>query len=87
MRFQPVLLAVDPQRELRWRGSVGVRGVFDGEHIFQLQKLAGGGTRLLHGERFSGLLVPFIMRGAMLEATRNGFIAMNTALKKRLETR
>lgn len=85
MRFRPVLLVVEAARELRWRGSVGVRGLLDGEHTFQLLKISDNRTRLLHAERFSGLLVPLIMRGALLDATRNGFVAMNEALKRRAE--
>ena len=42
-------------------------------------------TRFIQGERFSGLLVgPFVRRG-MLDATRQGFHAMNIALKERAE--
>jgi hypothetical protein len=39
----------------------------------------------LQRERFSGLLVPLIMRGEMLIATRRGFTAMNEALKSKAE--
>jgi hypothetical protein len=85
MRFRPVLLAIVSARELRWRGSFGFRGLFDGEHSFQLQSLSANRTRLLQRERFSGLLVPLIMRGPMLVATRQGFTAMNEALKSKAE--
>jgi hypothetical protein len=41
--------------------------------------------RFLHAERFSGVLLPFIGK-QLFEATRQGFEAMNTALKQRAET-
>jgi hypothetical protein len=85
MRFRPVLLAVISSSELRWRGSLGFRGLFDGEHSFQLRSLSANRTQLLQRERFSGLLVPLIMRGEMLIATRRGFTAMNEALKSKAE--
>jgi hypothetical protein len=84
MRFAPVILSVRPDRELRWRGSVLVGGVFDGEHYFLLEPLDENRTRFTHGEIFSGLLVG-LMSG-MLPATRQGFEAMNAALKARAET-
>jgi hypothetical protein len=86
MRFTPILLAVDEAKELRWRGSLGVSGIFDGEHAFVLEPAAGGRTRFVQSERFSGLLAGLIMRGSMLDATRQGFAAMNEALKKRAES-
>jgi hypothetical protein len=57
---------------------------FDGEHAFQLELLSTAGCRLLHTERFSGLLVG-LMSGSWLDATRDGFKAMNGALKRRAE--
>jgi hypothetical protein len=36
---------------------------------------------LIHGEVFSGLLVPLVFRGAMRAGTERGFAAMNRALK------
>ena len=86
MRFRPRLLAVEPERELRWRGSVLVRGLFDGEHSFRLEPLPGGGTRFRQDEDFSGLLVPLAGKG-LLSATEGGFQAMNESLKRHAEQR
>jgi len=80
MRFRPVVLTVRPERELRWLGSVMVRGVFDGEHFFLLEPLGDDHTRLTHGEEFSGFLVGPM--SGMLAATQAGFVEMNKALKK-----
>lgn len=85
MTFKPMLLTVKPARELRWRGSLVLPGVFDGEHAFLLDEIAPQKTRLTQSETFSGLLAHLIMSDSMLQATRAGFIAMNEALKRRAE--
>lgn len=81
MRFRPRLLVVDPMRELRWKGRLIVPGLFDGEHFFRLEPNTGG-TRLIHGEIFSGLL-PALMSPASFNPIEAGFQAMNEALARR----
>ena len=83
MTFRPTLLAVEPGRELRWRGRLLVPGLFDGEHAFRLHARRRG-TRLRQEEDFGGLLLP-LFGGARLARTRRGFEAMNAALKRRAE--
>lgn len=82
--FQPEVLAVVPEQEFRWEGHLFVRGLFDGEHYFQLEALPGGKCRLIHGENFRGLLAGMIL-GMIGEQTRQGFEKMNQALKERCE--
>jgi hypothetical protein len=74
---------VEPGKELRWRGSLPIPGLFVGEHYFQLSSPSPGKTHLVHGEDFTGLLLPFV--GGMLAATEQGFEDMNRALKARAE--
>jgi hypothetical protein len=83
VRFQPTLLVVEPARELRWRGKLFIKGLFDGEHFMQLIELAPGRTRFIHGENFSGILVKLL--GRALTQTARGFVFMNQALKRRVE--
>ncbi|WP_046866518.1 SRPBCC domain-containing protein [Microvirga massiliensis] len=85
MRFRPMVRAANANQELRWLGSLLVPGLFDGEHYFVLEPQGNGTTRFVHGERFSGILVGLIMSTGMLDATRQGFEAMNAALKQRAE--
>ena len=85
MVFKPLVLTADPPRELRWRGRLLVPGLFDGEHYFRLEPQPGGTTKLVHGEDFSGLLVP-MSRRSLEQGTRAGFVLMNEALKKRAES-
>jgi hypothetical protein len=83
MTFKPTVTAAEPNRELGWLGHLLVRGLFDGEHRFEIDDLGDGRSRLTQSERFSGLLVrPF---GGTLAKTERGFEAMNRALKERAE--
>ena len=85
MSIKPKLLVFEPQKELRWKGQLFAPGVFDGEHYFQLFEPSPGTVRFVHGEVFSGFLVPLVFRGSMRAATERGFAAMNEALKARAE--
>ncbi|MCB0858728.1 MAG: SRPBCC domain-containing protein [Solirubrobacterales bacterium] len=83
MTFKPKVLVADPAVELRWLGRLVVPGIFDGEHWFRLEPL-GGGTRLVQGENFSGLLPPLL--GKVITRAEQGFRELNLALKERAET-
>lgn len=84
MTMKPSVLKNDKFREFRWLGHLFVKGLFDGEHFFILEKISGEETRLIHGENFSGLMVGILMK--MIGAkTLAGFEAMNKALKKEAE--
>ncbi|MEV1128778.1 SRPBCC domain-containing protein [Agromyces sp. NPDC049794] len=84
MTFKPTVLTAIPGRELRWLGRLGFGGLFDGEHFFVLDRDADGGTRMTHGEEFSGILVSLM--GGATRNTDDGFDAFNHALKHRAET-
>lgn len=84
MKFRPVIVALQPERELRWIGRLFLPGIFDGEHQFQIEPIGENRTRLIHREVFSGLLVP-LMRWSLETQTRQGFEEMNRALKTRVE--
>jgi hypothetical protein len=84
LELRPTLLAADPEKELRWRGHFLFRGLFDGEHFFRLTELEPNSTRFSHGEDFSGILVK--LASSALTKTARGFVYMNQALKKRVET-
>lgn len=84
MTFRPVVVAAEENRHFRWRGSLPIPGLFTGEHYFILEALSPTRTRLFHGEDFSGLLVRFA-RSGLSGPTRQGFEAMNQALRTRVE--
>ncbi len=39
MKFKPTILGSETNRELRWRGSLPIPGLFTGEHIFTIKQL------------------------------------------------
>lgn len=81
--MRPTVTEVVPGRVLEWWGHLGVRGIFDGRHRFELHP-SGTGTRLVQRETFTGVLVPFMAR--MLDGpTATGFALMNDALRDRAE--
>lgn len=84
MSFRPTVLAADPAKELRWVGRLGVPGLFDGEHRFGIESLGPDRVRFVQEERFAGLLTPLVLR-FLERGTRQGFEAMNQALKARAE--
>ena len=81
--FRPVVVAVNPLRELRWLGSLPIPGLVGGEHVFLIEPVQPARVRFVQRERFAGILVPFIRK--TLSATRAGFEQMNLALKARAE--
>ncbi len=84
MTIRPVLLKADPPNEIRWKGHLVIRGLFDGEHIFEIRPEGTGRCRFIQREIFSGLLLPLVTR--MLKGgTAHGFAEMNKALKERAE--
>jgi hypothetical protein len=82
MRFHPTVMSVVPNRELRWLGKVGIRGLFDGEHIFELIPMGSQSTRFVQRERFRGIFLPFLAR-RLERDVRRGFDEMNRALRER----
>ena len=84
MQFQPLVLVCKRNQEFRWKGKLFIKGLFDGEHYFILKSIGDNKTQLIHGERFSGLLTPVLLK-MIGESTLAGFEAMNEALKARAE--
>lgn len=84
MRFHPVVVRLEPVRELAWAARLLVPGLFDGEHAFRLSDGGAGGTRLELLATFDGVVVPLLpwKTGAGL---RDGFGAMVRALRTRAE--
>lgn len=84
-RFFPKLLAVVPQRELRWTMPFKVPGIYDFEHFWTLRPLEGGRTHLRHGVTLSGILTPLVW--PWVRRLEGPFRDMNEAHKSRAERR
>ena len=82
--FNPLLLVVEPGRELRWQGRPGVRFLFESEHIYLLKETSEGKTHLDHDMNFWGLLIPPV-KNLIEKATRVPFNDLNRAMKERVE--
>lgn len=82
--FRPEIVVCDKERELRWRGSFIHPWLGGGEHSFTLEPAGDGRTILVQREVFTGLLPP-LLAGRLAPEVRKGFLAMNRALKERVE--
>ena len=67
-----------------WLGRLYFQGLFDGEHIFEITPIGKDCIRFAQREQFKGFLVPLLW-SSLNTKIRQGFEAMNTALKKRAE--
>jgi len=84
MTFEPLVLVYDNKKEFRWLGHLWIKGLFDGEHCFELQDHGNGSCTFKQSEKFYGILVPLFQR--MLDTnTVNGFRQMNEKLKELAE--
>jgi hypothetical protein len=83
--FRPTVMEVDPNRQLRWLGHLLVPGLFDGEHIFEIEELDRDRVLFIQREIFKGLFVPLLAR-SLDRDTQRGFEEMNRALRERAET-
>jgi hypothetical protein len=82
MTFKPTILEVTPNHTLRWLGKLFIGGLFDGEHIFEIEPLGPDRVRFIQREKFNGILVPVFN----FDSTKRGFERMNQALKARAES-
>lgn len=80
-KYEPTVTRVEQNRELRW---VGKSWVLNGEHIFGIEQLQERRVKLLHQELFDGLLTSFFGKSFDSDI-KQGFEAMNSALKERVE--
>ena len=83
MKYEPIVLEVDPPKNLRWRATMMSGFMFTNDRVFELKE-KNGGTELINREEFSGLMVPLFWN------KMNQFVVpmleqMNKALKNKME--
>jgi hypothetical protein len=83
MTMKPTVLVAEPGRELRWLGRLLLPWVFDGEHRFEIHEAMAGSVTFVQGERFKGLLVPFLRKLIEVD-TATTFVKVNEALARRV---
>lgn len=76
--FRPAVTDVVPGTSFEWLGRLGVPGLFDGRHRFELRRLDARSCELVHSERLAGGLVPAFKK-MLTGVTPRGFVAMNEA--------
>ena len=80
--FTPTVQVVEPGHELRWLGSVGPGGIFDGQHTFTITRIGPDRVLFTQREDFTGVAVPFY-ESRLHNDTLPQFRAMNAALAQR----
>jgi hypothetical protein len=85
MTFKPKVTVVEEGRVFEWIGRLGLPGLFDGRHRFEVHQTHGGSV-FKQQEYVSGILVR-LLRKTLDDNTVRGFEAMNLALKERAESR
>ena len=81
--MKPEVVAVEAGRAFAWLGRVGIPGVLDGRHRFEVEPIDAGRSRFVQSERLSGILVP-AFRSMLTDATPKAFVAMNDALAEQV---
>lgn len=83
--MKPTIVKLVENKTLRWKGRIGIPGIFDVEHYFILDAQQDGTTLLTHGENFSGILIP--VTGSVLKETEDNFHRFNERLKEHIENK
>ncbi|ELR72249.1 hypothetical protein C900_01803 [Fulvivirga imtechensis AK7] len=84
MVFKPQVTLFKKEKQFGWLGSLFMRGIFDGHHIFEIEDHGDGTCTFVQREEFAGVLVPFLWKSLDIK-TRAGFEAMNNTLKSLAE--
>ena len=87
--FQAKITQYNPNQMITWTGSLISPILFQGKHSLELQTIVSSehqvdSTKFIHKERFYGLFV-ILAKKNLNTVTRSNFIAMNEALKQRVE--
>ena len=82
--YKPTVTKLEPYHELCWFGKSFLPGIFNGEHIFNIETLGVNHILFLHREVFTGLGVA--LAGDRLDRDLyQSFEKMNNAFKEKLE--
>lgn len=81
LKLKAKITSNQKERELAWRG--GASAILSGHHYFRIEPLTEGRCRFLHGEHFSGFILPLI--SFFLKDAPDLYRSMNEALKRTVE--
>ncbi len=83
LKYRPRILVAEPNRELRWEGTVLAPGI-TGESLFLIEPVNARCVRFVHAESYHGLFAPALIPWLQPQI-RLSFDLMNHALKIRAE--
>ncbi len=79
-KYMPIITNFEEPKFFRWRAKMMAEFLFTNDKVFELEE-TGSGTRLIHKELFSGMLVPLFW--SKLETGVPPMLnSMNDALKR-----
>ncbi|MFW9930296.1 MAG: SRPBCC family protein [Candidatus Thorarchaeota archaeon] len=84
MTIKPKVVKVIPNKEFHWFGRFLLPKIFDGRHMFEIEKINENEIKFIQKEKFKGIFVSLILK-FIRNKTKNGFENMNQALKARVE--
>lgn len=85
-QFSPKVVDLQPNKRFAWKATTFINGIFDGEHIFELEAVNDNTTCLTNREVYSGILSPIFKQLPMMKEAPAGFDAMNAEIKAQAET-
>ncbi|KTC87836.1 SRPBCC domain-containing protein [Legionella drozanskii] len=86
MQFKPTIITFEAESELKWMGKLfNSQYFFVGEHYFKLRMLDANRVELIHGETFTGILLPLLWP-FIAKNTLVAFEKFNKDLQTRLST-
>lgn len=83
-KYQPIVTVFEEPKRFQWMATMMAGFIFTNGKILELEQ-SGSGTRLVHKETFSGMMVP-LMWGQMESSVPQMLNSMNEALKVKIET-
>ena len=82
-KYMPIVTILQEPKSFRWRGKMMFEFLFTNDKVFELEE-TGSGTRLIHKELFSGMLVPLFW-SKFDKHVPSMLKSMNDALKTKAE--
>lgn len=82
-KYMPIITILQQPKSFRWRAKMMSEFVFTNDKVFELEETSSG-TRLIHKELFSGMLVPLFW-SKLNKGVVPMLKSMNDALKKTAE--
>lgn len=84
-KYKVLITELNHERVFSWLGHFHIKGLIDGHHTLELNRIDNYSTQLLHVEKFTGVLMPLTWNSFILPRLKPGFLEFNSGLKKYLE--